>query len=104
MTTWDADSVTIHRGALPVSDTLKQIRVSALASLFDLFRSAQTDSEKNEVISALDAATRLPYQAQYSNELLTINLVNARQIVDFYIDISGSLSYQLLQHLEHRVL
>jgi ppGpp synthetase/RelA/SpoT-type nucleotidyltranferase len=103
-TTWNADTVTIHSGALPASDTLKQIRALALAGLFDLFRSAQTDSEKNEVFSALDAATKLPHQAEYSNELLAITLENTKQIVDFYIDISASLSYQLLQHLEHRVL
>lgn len=103
-TTWNADSVTFHNGALPVSDTLKQIRALALEGLFDLIRSDQTDSEKSEAISALDAATRLPHQAEYSNELLALTLVNAKQIVDFYSDISGSFSYQLLEHLEHGLL
>ena len=35
-TTWSADSVALQTGALPVSDTLKQIRGQAIAGLFDL--------------------------------------------------------------------
>ena len=103
-TTWSADSMTIQRGALPFSDTLKQIRALAIAGLFDLFQSAQTDNEKSDIFSALDAATQLPTQAKYSNELLALTLVNAKQIVDFYIGISDTLSYELLEHLEHSLL
>jgi ppGpp synthetase/RelA/SpoT-type nucleotidyltranferase len=103
-TTWSAGSVTLHSGALPVSDALKQIRTLAIEGLFALFKSAKTDGSKQEIFSALDAATQLPNQAEYSNELLALTLENAKQIVDFYIEISGSLSYELLEHLEHSLL
>lgn len=103
-TTWSADSVTWKTGALPVSDTLKQIRGMAIAGLFDLFKSAQTDKEKKDVLSALDAAAQLPHQATYSNELIALTLVNSKQIVDFYIGVSDTLSYELLEHVEHKLL
>lgn len=103
-TTWSADSVALQTGALPVSDTLKQIRGQAIAGLFDLCQSAQTDKDKKDVISALNAATQLPHQAAYSNELLALTLVNSKQIVDFYIGVSDTLSYELLEHVEHKLL
>jgi len=71
-TSWAADSVTLSRGALPVSDEIKSIREKAMSGLFDLFGQSTSETQKREVISALREATRVPSQAAYSNEFLAL--------------------------------
>ncbi len=82
-TSWAADLVTVSRGALPVSDEIKTIREKAMSGLFDLFGQSTSETQKREVISALQDATRVPPQAAYSNEFLALTLVDNRRIVDF---------------------
>jgi hypothetical protein len=103
-TTWRADSVTLHMGAVPVSNALIEIRAKAMKGLFGFFLHAKDDAERREVASALDAATRTPTHAQYSNELLSLTLKNAKEIVDFYAAHKKLLSFELAQHLEHQFL
>ncbi|MDP1558277.1 MAG: RelA/SpoT domain-containing protein [Nitrosomonas sp.] len=103
-TTWNADSVTIHSGAVTVSDMLGKIRARAMKGLFSLIKSATSDADKNDAFSALDNATRLPNQTAYTDELLALSLNDAKRIVDFMIQEAPSLSYEVLQHQEYRLL
>lgn len=103
-TTWNADSVTIHSGAVTISDMLGEIRSCAIKGLFSLITSATSDVDKNAAFSALDNATRLPNQTAYTDELLALSLNDAKQIVDFMIQESPSFSYEVLQHQECRLL
>jgi len=100
-TSWAADSVTLRSGALPVSDRLKTIRERAMSGLFDLFAQSTSETQKREVISGLREATRVPSQAQYSNELLALTLADAKRIVDFLTQQAVGQPYELLEHLEH---
>jgi len=101
-TTWHADSVTFSSGAVGASEALKEIRVRAIEALFAAFDRAQSENTKVEILGALDAATHLPTQAEYSNELLALSLSDAARIVEFVIVRSGPLSYELKQDLECR--
>jgi hypothetical protein len=103
-TKWKADSVILSTGAVPVSDQLKEVRDKAITALFEAHDRSLEDAQKRTVLSALDAATRTPNQAQYSNEHLTITLRDATRIVDFVTERAKAASYELLQHLEHRFL
>ncbi|HVM80622.1 MAG TPA: RelA/SpoT domain-containing protein [Stellaceae bacterium] len=103
-TTWKADSVTISTGAVPVSEALRIIRTRALDGLFACFGRASTDKEKSEIMSAMDAATRVPTQAQYSDELLNLTLQDATRIVEFMTRCVDGLSFEIRQHYEHELL
>jgi hypothetical protein len=100
-TSWAADSVTLSRGALPVSDEIKAIREKAMSNLFNLLGQSTSESQKREVISALQNATRLPSHAAYPNDSLALTLVDSRRIVNFLTQQTREHSYELLAHLEH---
>jgi ppGpp synthetase/RelA/SpoT-type nucleotidyltranferase len=101
-TKWKADSVVLSTGAVPASDQLMQVRDKAIKDLFAAYDRSTDDAQKRAVLSALDAATRTPRQAQYSNELRATTLKDATRIVDFVTERAKVTSYELLQHLEHR--
>lgn len=101
---WKADSVVLSTGAVPASDQLREVRDKVIKALFAAYDRSTGDAQKRAVLSALDAATRTPNQAQYSNELLATTLKDATRIVDFVTERAKAASYELQQHLEHRFL
>lgn len=103
-TKWKADSVVLSTGAVPASDQIREVRDKAINALFAAYDRSTDDAQKRAVLSALDAATRTPNQAQYSNELLATTLKDARRIVDFVTERAEAASYELRQNLEHRFL
>src|SRR5437667_12788593 len=103
-TKWKANSVVISTGAVPASHQLREVRDKAIKALFAAYDRSNDDAQKRAVLSALDAATRTPNQAQYSNELRATTLKDATRIVDFVTERAMAASYELLQHLEHRFL
>lgn len=101
-TNWNADSVVLSRGAVPVSDQLMEVRDKAIKALFAAYDRSTDDAQKRAVLSALDAATRTPNHAHYSNPLQVTTLRDATRIVDFVTERIKTASYEILQHLEHR--
>ncbi|MET3524142.1 poly-gamma-glutamate hydrolase family protein [Mesorhizobium abyssinicae] len=101
---WKADSVELSTGAVPASHQLMLVRDKAMKGLFAAYERSTDDTQKRRVLDALDAATRVPSQGQYSNDLLAITLKDATRIVEFVTTLSSSESYELLQHLEHQFL
>ncbi|MDE1715313.1 RelA/SpoT domain-containing protein [Chromobacterium amazonense] len=101
---WKADSVVLSTGAVPASAQLREVRDKAITALFATYDRSIDDAQKRAVLSALDAATRTPSNAQYSNELLAATLKDATRIVDFIAERAKATSYELLQHLEHQFL
>lgn len=101
---WKADSVVVSMGAVPASDQLRAVRDKAIEALFAAYDRSADDSQKRAVLSALDVATRTPVHARYSNELLATTLKDTTRIVDFVTERAKTMSYELLQHLEHRFL
>jgi hypothetical protein len=103
-TKWKADSVVWSTGAVPASDQLREVRDKAIKALFAAYDRSNDDAQKRAVLSALDAATRTPNRAQYSNELLATTLKDGTRIVEFLTERAKTMSYELLQHVEHRFL
>lgn len=103
-TKWKADSVVFSTGALPASDQLREVRDKAIKALFAAYDRSLDDTQKHEVLSSLNKATRTPNRGQYSNELLATTLKDAARIVDFLTERTKSTSYELLQYLEHEFL
>ena len=101
---WKADSVVLRMGAIPVSDKLRDVRGKAIKALFSAYDRSTNDGQKREVLSVLDAATKLPNSSQYSNEHRANTLMDAVRIVDFMTERSGATSYEILQHMEDQFL
>ncbi|MCS6297874.1 MAG: RelA/SpoT domain-containing protein [Nitrospira sp.] len=99
---WKGDSVVLSTGAVPASDQLSEVRDKAIKGLFAAYDRSTDDPQRRAVLSGLYSATRTPNQAHYSNELLATTLKDATRIVAFVTERSEAISYELLQHLEHR--
>jgi hypothetical protein len=100
-TKWRAKSMMLSTGALPVSAALGEVRDKAIRALFAAYDRSTDDTQRRDILSALDAATRTPYQGQYSNALLSVTVKDATRILDFMRERAGETSFELLQHLEH---
>jgi ppGpp synthetase/RelA/SpoT-type nucleotidyltranferase len=103
-TSFSGHSFSIRTGAIQLSEALKAIREKSVAGLIELFDRSSTEGEKREILSVLDEATRLPYQANYSNELCAQIFVDTKQIVELLGERVAGQPYELLQHFEHRLL
>lgn len=86
------------------SDALTSIRARAIQSLERLFRFSKDDEERQWVVRTLTEATRTPYRGNYPDELLRVVLSNSLDIVRFYSSQATSLSFELLQKVEHDFL
>ena len=103
-TSFSADTLTINSRALPVFEGIKAIRNRAIDGLIALFDGSSTAGEKREVVSALCEATRLPGQANYSNELLQLTLEDTKRITELLTQRATGQPYELLEHVEYVIL
>lgn len=97
-------TITLSWRAADPSDALVAIRALAIQSLQKLFRASRSDDEKREVIQALSEAFDTPHRGNYPDGLLHIVLSNTLEIIQFYSSQVSSLSFELLQKLEHDCL
>lgn len=96
-------AITITTAEVTPSEALAQIRTMSLNLLEELFRSATDDVERREAKQILLNATRFPQRGAASALRLTI-LDNSARVVRFFGDVSETLSFELLQTLEERLL
>jgi ppGpp synthetase/RelA/SpoT-type nucleotidyltranferase len=101
-TTWHANSVSLNRGAVPVTPEIIRIRSKAIAGLFDLFKSATSDDQRRVVLNALHDATRA--EAHSSNEFRKLTITDGIRIVDFFESEANNLSYELREAIEYHYL
>ena len=102
-TTSSSNSMTIHRGAVTVSEELRTIRNKAIYILKSQFTLAKQEKRRGVLLDALQAATRQPSGVDYSNSLAHLVMENTITIVNFMTEIAPILSFELLQKSEHRV-
>jgi ppGpp synthetase/RelA/SpoT-type nucleotidyltranferase len=103
-TTWKADSVILHSGAVPVSPAIIKARDRAIAGLFSLFKTSKTEAERRETLHALWEATRADSRGGHSNELLKLTITDGTRIVKFFADEADGISYELREMIEHHYL
>ncbi len=96
-------SITIKQGSVPGNDVMASIRQRALALLKRIYNPEDPDGEKRPIIGAFNTATRTPHMGKYSDKLLALVLQNSREIIDFYIGIIPSDSYEILESIEEDV-
>lgn len=102
-TTNSSTAVTIHRGAVIASDTLRVIRTKAIDLLKRQFSLAGNEKERRAILQAIQAATNTPFSAGYSNALARLVMDDTRTIIEFQTEIAPTLSLHLLQETEDRI-
>ena len=103
-TSWSATAVTISIGAMPAVEDLKTIRRSSIDGLLEFYDKAPHTDEKRSILSSLWAATRLPSQGNYSNELCAIIIRDTKRIVDEITVRAAAEPYEVLEHVEDHLL
>jgi ppGpp synthetase/RelA/SpoT-type nucleotidyltranferase len=102
-TTSTFNTLTIHTGAVVVSDELKLVRQRAIKILERLYCLADKESDKRNIITAINNAMRIPMRGD-SDELLVMVLNDTGSIFEFYQSRVGNEQYEILQSLEHDAL
>jgi hypothetical protein len=103
-TSWSADAVAISSGAMPVVDDLETIRRSSIDGLFEFYDKASSAETKRSILSSLWAATQLPSQAAYSNDLCATVIHDSKRIVDEIAARASGEPYETLEHVEQHLL
>lgn len=101
--TFSSNAVALDRATLPGSDEIAAIRSDTLRQLERLFASAQSDSDRSRIISAMGHAAQPPYGAAPTRELCEILIANAVAVIDFFTKIVGTLGLEQARVLEGRV-
>ena len=101
---FSAEQITMEMAAVPVNESLRAIRSSAITRLIGLFDASSSESEKREAFVALEHAMRVPMRANYSNELHQLVLDNTRTIVELLTERVHGQPNELLTDLESNFL
>ncbi|MBB4424516.1 hypothetical protein GGD66_003062 [Bradyrhizobium sp. CIR48] len=99
-TEWNAASVTLRTGMVPVTSQVTEMRERAISVLFELFRSASTDAEQREVVNVLRQANYPGGRAEINSDMLNLTLKNSTTINQFLAEASHSISYELKESIE----
>ena len=100
--TWNANSVTLRTGAIPITPEVIKIREKAISILIELFKVAKADRERRELLNTLRQAGHIGGRAEATDNLLNLTLTNATQVVEFLLSEAGPLSYELMETIEHQ--
>jgi len=98
---WSANSVTLQRGAIPVIPEIVKIREKAISILFQLFKVAKVDGERRELLNTLRQTGYTGGRTETNDDFLNLTLRNSTQVVEFLLGEGWSLSYELMETLEH---
>jgi ppGpp synthetase/RelA/SpoT-type nucleotidyltranferase len=103
-TSFSADSMTISTGAVAAIEDLPTIREKSLTGLLGFYDRTPGANEKEAILNSLFHATHLPTQAAYSNDLCVMVMRDTRRIVEEITTRSAGMPYEVLEHVEDRLL
>lgn len=103
-TTAHFQTITLHRGGIPLNLSVIQMRRDALRLLKLLFLRGATDEERRQALSALHGGTRLIGDESAEEAARVAVLRQSKEIVEFYRRNSGRMGNELLAKMEHKAL
>ena len=99
-TTLSADAMTLHAGAVPMSDALVAIRRDALAQLERLHALLPEGGTRADVRHAMVTVGDLPDTGTYSDRLVLVVMGDLVRVVHFFIKIVPTLPLEAKRQLE----
>ena len=103
-TSFSANSMTISTGAVPAIEGLRTIREKSLAGLLEFNEQTPAVEEQQAILNSILHATQLPTQAVFSNELCAMVVGDTQHIVEELTKRVAGMPYEVLEHVEHRLL
>lgn len=103
-TEWKGDTVTLMNAPIPITPQVAKIRERSMSALFALFSSAAGEGDKRNTWLTLRKATQTSGVNSISNDLLQSTYVSNITIISFLEEQANSLSFELLQAIEHQAL
>ena len=97
--TWN--TVSLHQGAIAASELLRQTRSKALNQLKAVFEATSDLGVQRSIVASFMQATRTPYNANYSNELMKIILEDSLWVVRYFEAVIDQVPFELRQQIEH---
>lgn len=98
--TWSAEAVTIHNGAVQVSEELVAMRRDALGQLKRLHASLQEGLQRESVRHAMAAAGNTPNNSGYSDALGVVIMDDLTEIVEFFATLVPELPLEPKRRIE----
>ena len=89
---------------MPAVDDLVTIRRSSIDGLLEFYDKAASVEEKRSILTSLWAATGLPSQAAYSNNLCAIVMRDSNHIVDEITARASIEPFEILEQVERHLL
>jgi hypothetical protein len=99
----DYKTVTFLFGPLPVNDQLKNIRGRVMNLLKKLYSISDEIEEKKRIVNALQAATHIPPQGKYGEDMEQMILDDTNSLIDYYIKILTKASFEIMKDIEEQV-
>lgn len=99
-TSWQLETVTLHRGSVAVSEDLRAMRRGALDQLERLHGLLSEDAARDEVRSAMLAAGNTPNNADYSDQLVEVIIEDLAHVVGYFTAVMSQLGLEARRHLE----
>ncbi len=97
-------ALTLHSGPLIATDDLKNIRKTALGILFRMYEKTKSFELKEQVMSAIQNATRLPHTGDCSDELVKLLEESGRQVINFFHKNAPEAPLALLLDMEEELI
>jgi ppGpp synthetase/RelA/SpoT-type nucleotidyltranferase len=102
-TTWHANSVSLHRGAVQASEEYGAFRGRTLDLLFEMYQESQGEAEKRAIIGVLKEATNFPGDGG-GDALTELILLDTKRITEFFTNRVANEPLEIRSTLERHLL
>jgi ppGpp synthetase/RelA/SpoT-type nucleotidyltranferase len=102
-TTWHANSVSLHRGAVQASEEYGTFRGRTLDLLFEMYQEPQSEEEKRAIIGVLKEATIFPGDGG-GDALIELILADTQRIAEFFTNRVANEPLEIRSTLERHLL
>ena len=103
-TTSSSKTMTFHRGAIPYSDALADARRDSIRILSELAEQSAKEDDKHLALSTLFNAVHPSTRSQPDDRVMAMIIRDSARVVDVIADLSPTLSLEMRQHFEDRIL
>ena len=103
-TTSSSNTMTFHRGSIPYSDDLADARRDAIQVLSEIAEQSTNEDDKRLALSKLFNAVHPSNRSQPDDRVMSMIFRDSTRVVDAIADLSATLSLEMRQHFEDRIL
>lgn len=103
-TTSSWNAVTLHSASIPYSDALADARRDSIRILSELAEQSANEDDKRLALSTLFNAVHPSNRSQPDDRVMAMIIRDSARVVDVIADLSPTLSLEMRQHFEDRIL